>query len=179
MNSQPLIDACLQQDRKAQKALYDQYAPALYAVAIRYSRDQVVAQDVLQDSFLRIFRYLHQFHGECPIEYWMRKIVVSTALKQRSISWNQRVVLVDWEEQTNPGIEMDPLSQLSVEEIKKHIQNLPEGYRIVFTLYVIDGYSHAEIAELLQIEEVSSRSQLRKARQSLQRMLSPSKSTPI
>lgn len=139
-------------------------------VCRRYAKNTADAEDILQDGFIRLFQHLHQYRSKGSFEGWMRKIFVNCALKKYSLKRFEK-------EQT--GIEhvapmtIDPgiIETLSEKELIKLIQELPEGYRIVFNMYVIEGYSHREIAKTLQINEATSRTQLLKARKQLQKKI--------
>jgi len=125
------------------------------------------AEDVLQDAFIKIFRNLEKFEGKGSFEGWMRRIVVNTALKNynKSSFKKERIGLEDYQE---ASMDPDVISSLYKEELLKVIEELPNGYRVVFNLYVIEGFSHREIAQELKIQESTSRSQLVKARKMLQ-----------
>jgi RNA polymerase sigma factor (sigma-70 family) len=125
------------------------------------------AEDVLQDAFIKIFRNLEKFEGKGSFEGWMRRIVVNTALKNynKSSFKKERIGLEDYQE---ASMDPDVISSLYKEELLKVIEELPNGYRVVFNLYVIEGFSHREIAQELKIQESTYRSQLVKARKMLQ-----------
>jgi len=137
------------------------------AVCTRYTRHRMEAEDVLQDAFIKIFRNLEKFEGKGSFEGWMRRIVVNTALKNynKSSFKKERIGLEDYQE---ASMDPDVISSLYKEELLKVIEELPNGYRVVFNLYVIEGFSHREIAQELKIQESTSRSQLVKARKMLQ-----------
>jgi RNA polymerase sigma factor (sigma-70 family) len=162
-----LIQGCIQEDRHCQRAVFDRYAGKMMTVCLRYARHRMEAEDLLQDSFIKIFDNIHRFEGKGSFEGWIRRIVVNTALKSISKhSFQKEGIGLEniYESSEDPSV----LAQLSEEEILKLIQELPDGYRIVFNLYCIEGYSHKEIGETLGIEESTSRSQLVKARNMLQ-----------
>jgi RNA polymerase sigma factor (sigma-70 family) len=150
--------------------LFSNYAGRLLTICRRYATDIQEAEDILQDAFVRIFDNLDQFRFECPLEGWMRRIVVNTAIrhcKKKKIHFKE----VDERVMQSPSYEPGIYSHLSEEEILKLIQLLPDGYRMVFNLYVIDGYSHEEIASMMGIHDGTSRSQLAKARRLLQKLI--------
>ena len=136
-------------------------------VCLRYSKDQMDAEDILQEAFIRVFKYIHQFKFDGSFEGWIRRVVVNTALK--SIS-KKKITFSDTEgnKEVTPPIEPYVYSNLGEDDILKLISQLPEGYKLVFNLNVIEGYSHDEIAKMLKIEASTSRSQLVKARKMLQ-----------
>lgn len=140
-------------------------------VCMRYARHQMEAEDVLQDAFIKIFDRLQQFQNKGSFEGWIRRVVVNTALKtfdRKSFTHEQYGLEVREDySAADPGV----FSQLGEEELLALIARLPEGYRVVFNLYAIEGYSHAEIADMLGVQESTSRSQLVKARKMLQGMV--------
>lgn len=165
-----LIKACLLEDSAAQKELFERFGPRMLGVCQRYARHADDALDILQDAFIRVFDKLHQFKGEGSLEGWIRRIVVHAALRkyQRKHYQQERTsldTLTDSQAPVLDGIDQ----QVSLKDLLALINNLPDGYRIVFNLYVMEGYSHEEIAQMLQIQPSTSRSQLLKARQLLQK----------
>jgi len=167
-----LIKQCLKNNRDAQKALYDKYAPKLYGVALRYSKRNADADDILQESFIKIFKYLGDFRGEGSFEGWMRRTVVTTALnfhKKRNLIKNY-VELEDVKK--NNSTLPEAFSTMTAEEILKLVRELPPGYNTVFNLHNIEGYTHKEIGKILDISHNTSKSQLSRARQSLQKKIS-------
>jgi RNA polymerase sigma factor (sigma-70 family) len=164
--NQDLLKYCLEGDRKAQYQLYKHYAAKLLVVAWRYTKNKEDAEDVLQEAFVKIFRSLSKFKGESSLETWMRKIVVNTALNhQRGKLYMFPMVVV---EDLNEGDQPLNFDQFSGEEIMQLVNQLPEGCRIVFNLYAIEGYKHKEIGELLKINEGTSKSQYARARKLLE-----------
>ncbi|MDF7810874.1 RNA polymerase sigma factor [Hymenobacter sp. YC55] len=163
-----ILDGCRRGRPSAQRALYDQLAYRLMGVCLRYCPSRVEAEDALQLTFVKIFTRLDQFRGQGPFEAWARRIAVTTSLNL----WQQhklRGPQVEAEEATEiqqPG--GTPLDQLSADELINLINTLPPGYRTVLNLYAIEGYSHAEIGELLGISEGTSKSQLSRARRLLE-----------
>jgi RNA polymerase sigma factor (sigma-70 family) len=165
-----LIEKCKKRDRHAQKRLYEQYSAKLYALCCRYIKDRMEAEDVLITSITKIFEKVHQFKGEGSFEGWMKRIVVNESLtylrKNKSMYLETDIKAADREP------DYDKLeSQLGEEDLMKLIGELPAGYRIVFNMYAIDGYSHKEIGDQLGISENTSKSQLSRARVILQRGL--------
>lgn len=135
-------------------------------VCRRYARDQKEAEDILQESFIKVFANLHQYRFEGPLEGWIRRIVIHTALR---LLENKRIRFSDLSEKegATPSVEAEALTRLNTEELLRLIGALPDGYRIVFNLYVLEGYDHIEIASMLNISTATSRSQLLKARRLL------------
>lgn len=136
-------------------------------VCLRYAKDQMEAEDIFQEAFIRVFKYIHQFKFDGSFEGWIRRVVVNTALK--SIS-KKKISFSDSEGYAEVSAKIDSYaySNLGEDDILKLISQLPEGYKLVFNLYVIEGFSHDEIAKMLKIEPSTSRSQLVKARKMLQ-----------
>lgn len=170
MTEQEIISGVLKSNRVAQKALFDQYAGRMMALCNRYTTDRDQAQDFLQEGFIRVFRYIGQFRQEGSFEGWMRRIFVSVILRELS---KQKMLFSDLELAVakEPAIEPDAISRISEAELQGMIRSMPPGYRTVFNLFVIEGYTHDEIAELLNIQPATSRVQLMKARKFLQNLL--------
>lgn len=178
MDQDDAIKGCLEKDHASQKWLFSHYSGKMMTVCLRYARNRADAEDILQDGFVLLFRNLGKFEHKGSFEGWMRKIFVNTALKkyQRKRFDKERVGI---EHTKEPELDATAISALSEKEIIKLISELPEGYRIVFNMYAIEGYSHREIAETLGINEATSRTQLLKARKQLQRKLLELHSTLI
>lgn len=164
-----LIEACRRHNRSAQKALFDSMAPKMLSVSRRYVRDRMEAEDVLVISFTKVFERIGQFKGDGSFEGWVRRIVVNESLS--FLRKNKMMYLeTDLESaERETGSILD--TGLEAEDLLKLIQELPAGYRMVFNLYAIDGYSHKEIAEQIGITESTSKSQLSRARTHLQARL--------
>ena len=166
-----LLRRCRLREPAAQRALYGRYAARMLGVARRYAASVAEAEDVLQDAFVKVFTYLGEFRAEGSLEGWVRRIVVTTALNHWQAGQHRRrqSLLDDVPEPPDLG-QADALAQLNVQEVLALMQQLPEGCRLVLNLYAIDGYSHHEIAELLGIQESTSKAQLCKARKQLVRL---------
>jgi RNA polymerase sigma-70 factor (ECF subfamily) len=165
-----IIQGCIHEDRRCQRALFSRYAGKMMTVCLRYARHRMEAEDLLQDAFIKVFDHIQSFEGKGSFEGWIRRIVVNTALKNVSRhSFQKEGIGLDGiiESSADPSV----FSALSEQELLAMIAQLPQGYRIVFNLYVIEGYSHREIADTLGIEESTSRSQLVKARNTLQNLI--------
>jgi len=161
-----IIKACLKSDRAAQKALYDRYKTRMYTLAYRITGNFEDANDVLQESFLLLFRKLHTFKGEAKLSSWIHTIIARAAIRKikgkiyfEDIESADTSTIIDW------GASID------IDYLEKAIANLPEGYRTIFTLYEIEGFKHREIAELIDISENTSKSQLFKAKKMLRENL--------
>ncbi len=167
MTEYEIINGCLNDNIKCQRMLFEQYAGKMLAVCLRYTKTKMEAEDVLQEAFLRIFKYIHQFKFEGSFEGWLRRIVVNSALKNISKKRINFSEMTDYN-QVSATIEPYAYSNLGEDVILKLISQLPEGYRLVFNLNVIEGFSHEEIGNMLSIQASTSRSQLVKARKILQ-----------
>lgn len=162
------IEACKKQDPRAQKAVYDALAGKMFAVCLRYMGDREAAEDILQDGFVTLYSKLDSYSGEGSFEGWARKIFVNTALmslRKKDVLRQTEDVEVAWNVASdNPSA----LQQIGYRELQGMIASLPPGFRTVFNMYVVEGYSHKEIAEALGVSEATSRSQLQRARMLLQ-----------
>ena len=173
MNETIIIQGCKENNRRCQKALVDIYAPNLYTVARRYTRDDFSAKDILQEALYLIFKNINKYEPTGSFQGWMKRIVVTTALKYlRDKDFLKNIV--EFEYRHSSHIEPEAYLKLDYEELLFLIKQLPKGAREVFNLYVIDGYNHNEIVKLLDISASTSRSQLTRARQWLQLQLHPS-----
>lgn len=170
-----LIRGCVKNDRVSQKKLFDTYAGKFMAIAKRYMKEDMSAEDVLMEGFCKIYNNIKSFKGEGSFEGWMRRIIVNTALNK--IRKDNRDLLVYQEELTDKsGVEMMYIESMSAKDMMDMIEKMPLGYRTVFNMYAIDGFSHKEIANELNIDEGTSRSQLSKARKFLQERLKENES---
>jgi len=165
-----LISKCRKQDGKAQKALYDKYASKMLGVCHRYIKDTDQAEDVMITGFVKVFEKIDQFKSEGSFEGWIRRIMVNQSLS--FIRKNKGMYLeVDIEVADREPDYKSLNDNLEAQDLLTLINNLPTGYQTVFNLYAIEGYSHKEIAEKLQISENTSKSQLSRARTLLQKQL--------
>jgi RNA polymerase sigma factor (sigma-70 family) len=158
-NDKLVVEACIREERVAQRQLYEQFAGKLYAVSLRYMKSRDEAQDVLQDAFIKIFKNLHSFRFDCPLEAWLKRIVINTALKAIQKRGQMPTIDIVDKSPRNLGLE-----NLKMETLLGLINELPEGCRSVFNLYAIEGFKHQEIAEMLNITEGTSKSQFSRAR---------------
>ncbi len=164
-----LLAACRRGQPAAQEALYAWFAPRLLAVCGRYCRTGAQAEDLVQETFVRVFQLLPTFRGDGPLDAWVRRIAVSLCLDHYRAQARQWVE-VDLDRAAHlTAADTDALTRLSEQELLDLIGELPDGYRIVLNLYCIEGYSHAEIGVQLGIDERTSSSQLAKARRLLAR----------
>lgn len=165
-----LIDGCLRGSQLAQKQLYEQYAPRMMAVCLRYAQTTFEAEDVLQEGFVTVFRTLGGFRRECPLEFWVRRIMINAALRQHRRN-APLVAVSDGDYPDTLASEEFTLSNYSFQELLEMVQDLAPRYRMVFNLYAIEGYTHKEIGELMNISEGTSKSQYSRARAILQSKL--------
>ena len=171
ITDQELITGCLKGKLDYQRELFNRYSGKMLAVCHRYSRNYDDSKDILQDSFIKIFEHISDFRNSGSLEGWIRKTVVYTALNYyRKSSYKNEKTGMD-KQQSSVEIEPDAYERLNEKDILDAISSLPDGYRMVFNLYAIEGYSHKEIAEMLDIDESTSRSQLFKARNTLKVIL--------
>ena len=165
-----LLKGCKKRDPQAQKRLYDTYSSKMYAICYRYVKDSMEAEDVLVTAFTKVFERIDQFKNEGSFEGWIRRVVVNEALTY--LRRNRSMYLETDLEAADREPDYSSISDhLEAEDLMTMIQELPSGYRMVFNLYAIDGYSHKEIAEQLGISENTSKSQLSRARTFLQKVL--------
>jgi len=170
-----LILGCLERDPKAQEALYRRFAPTMYGVCLRYARNHMEAEDILQEGFIKIFTHLESYRFEGSFEGWIRKTFINTAInfyKRKSkelVDYNlEKVEMASY-------ISEDVIDAISANELLGLIQNLPRGYRMVFNLNVIEGYTHKEIGKMLSVSESTSKSQLSRAKAVLKNMINKQK----
>ncbi len=166
-----IIKGCLKGKRDDQRALYELYKSRTYALCLRYAHCPADAEDMLQDGFIKIYRDLHQYKPEAPLAFWIRRVMINTALehirkhrkKEANDSDNMRILQLETEEKT--------FSELNAQELRQRISELPVDFRTVFNLYAIEGYSHPEIAEMLEISVANSKVRLNRARNILKRSI--------
>lgn len=162
MSLKQLIDKCKRNDTKAQGQLYQLYASKLFSLCLKYSSNYADAEDNLQDAFITIFKKIDQYHFKGSFEGWIKRITVNTALQR----YRGTAVfdIVKEENITAVSVEIDDDDDFDVDFLLELIQKLPDRYRLVFNLYALDGYTHREIADLLEISEGTSKSNLARAR---------------
>ena len=173
-----VVQQCLRNNPKAQKILYESFAPAMLGVCYRYATQEAEAHDMLQEGFVRVFRKLEQWRGEGELGAWIRRIMVHSAL-----NWlrdHHKMKLTDIQqvhENHLPVAEAGAIPALQAKDLANMLQQLPAGYRAVFNLFAVEGMSHAEIAEMLQVTESTSRSQYLRARRMLGQWLEDAQKT--
>src|ERR1700722_2906257 len=165
-----IIQGCVNGERKFQQILYNTFSGKMFSVCLRYSNEYNSAQDLLQEGFVKVFRNIEKFRSEGSFEGWVRRIFVNTAIEHYRKQVNM-YALHDSEVKYYEYYEENALETLKHQDIMKMIQKLSDGYRTVFNLYVVEGYSHKEIGDMLGISEGTSKSQLARARYLLQRMI--------
>ncbi|MBU2915158.1 RNA polymerase sigma factor [Reichenbachiella agariperforans] len=167
LDEKQLIKGCLKGDRHAQESLYQQFASQMYVVCLRYTKAQQEAEDVLQESFIKVYKQLKNFKGNSSLFFWIKRIVINTALNhQRSKLY--LYPMVDIEDLSQTRTTPTNLSEYSMDELLQMIKELPQSSQVIFNLYAIEGYKHREIAEMLEINEGTSKSQYARAKQLLQ-----------
>lgn len=167
-----IIERCKNYDRKAQKELYDVYSPILLGICIRYSKSRQEAEDILQDGFIKILTKINDFKGDGSFEGWMKRIVVNTAISHfHKNKKHNEIYDIDEINETDIKGHSFGSSDFTKEELLNVINSLPEGYKVVFNLYAIEGYKHKEIADMLNINQNTSKSQYSRAKDKLRQKL--------
>ena len=171
MDESQLIKGCRKGDRLAQKELYETYSRKMMGVCLRYVNDRETARDLLQDGFVKVFTSMDSYSGAGSFEGWMRKIFVNCALEylRKSDVLRESTDLDNTAELIQPDSSV--ISSMSAAELMTLVHELPTGFRTVFNLFAIEGYSHKEISEMLNITESTSRSQFTRAKQMLQKRI--------
>lgn len=168
---QSIIEACKQNNAKAQMQLYDLYYEAMYTVALRYVKDSFEAEDIMQDAFIKAFRKMHLYKEEVAFGAWLKRIVINQSidwLKKRKltlVSINEEVTSIEENDDWNVGM------NISYNDIVNSIDKLKEKYRVVLNLYLLEGYDHKEISQILEISEVTSRTHLMRGKKKVQEQL--------
>lgn len=173
-----IIEGCVKEKRRAQQMLYQHFASPMLALCMRYCRNRMEAEDVLQEGFIKIFRKISTFRQSGSLEGWIRRIMINQAInhlkaKKLLILDTDPITLGNWIPDEMPADQGEQLYK--PEELMEAIQELPPGYKVVFNLYVFEGYSHKDIAEELEISENTSKSQLSRARNYLRKTLAKRK----
>ena len=173
MTEQELIRKCIKGNREAQEFLYRTYAPVLFGVCLKYSRNKTEAEDNLHDSFMTIYEKMHQYGSKGSFEGWLKRITINTVLQKyrKKDPLSLLAPVEDQGEDRRTGEEME----VSLGQLLQYIQELPHKYRITFNMYVLDGYSHKEISEILGTSTGTSKSNLSRARIILQEKIQKKK----
>lgn len=169
MSDQELVKECMSGNRIAQKELFDTYSGQMMALCLRYAGNHSEASDMMQEGFIKVFEKLEQYKGKGPLGGWIRRVMVNSALiyirREKKHSFHE-----DADEHVGLSDEnFDVFAQMAANEILNLVAQLPDGYRTVFNLYAIEGYSHKEIAEQLEISESTSKTQFHKAKLQLRK----------
>jgi len=171
MDDEILVKECVSGSDKAHREFFNRFSPVMMGVALRYVKDVALAEDVLQEGFIKVFNNLHRFEHKGSLEGWVRRIIVNTALDHiRKYKKEQSNIELDnsfFEVVQKSEVE----SELQAEVLLNIVRELPDGYRVVFNMYAIEGYSHKEIAEQLEISESTSKSQYSRAKALLRKLL--------
>ena len=167
-----IIEGCVRGDKRAQDTLYKKYASLLYGICLRYAKNKMEAEDVLQEVFVKIYNNVHTYHHDGSFEGWLRRIAVNTSIThyRKNLKHAYQEDVDDLVKSKNDPIEAEDL-EFTAEEMMHCINKLPAGYKTVFNLYVIEGFMHKEIADMLEIDVNTSKSQLSRAKTYLQREL--------
>jgi len=171
MTEEAILQGCLKNHAAAQRELYNRYSPKMLAVCYRFAHNREDAEDMLQDGFIKVFLQIHTFQNKGAFEGWIRRIIVHTCINhlKKNKRFNESVDII--QANTIPIREENIPSIVQAKQIIDCIRLLPVGYRTVLNLYAIEGYSHREISDMLDIEESTSRSQYTRARQMLEDIL--------
>lgn len=170
MDEKLIIDACVRGESWALKKVYEMYAPTMMSLCMRYAGNREVARDLLQDGFMKVFTHIHTYSYKGVFIGWVRRIFVTTSLEylRKTDVLRSAVDITDYNEQLK-DIDVSVLDRLSEEDLMDCVRKLPAGYRTVFNMYAIEGYSHKEIAEVLGISVATSKTQFLRARAALQK----------
>jgi RNA polymerase sigma-70 factor (ECF subfamily) len=166
-----IVEGCRQNQSKAQMQLYDLYCEAMYRIAQRYIRDDVEAEDVMQDAFIKVFKNIKHFKGEVTIGAWIKRIVINQCIDYLKKKKIELISLDEREMDVADDWDWSVAEQTNVQNITAAINKLPEKYKVVLNMYLIEGYDHQEIAQVLNISEVNSRSQLMRGKNKLRSQL--------
>lgn len=166
-----LIKKCKNNDRKAQLKLYNQYCDAMYCVSMRFLKNTADAQDVTQEAFIKAFRKIDQYKAEVTFGAWLKRIVINNCLDFLKSKYQAHLSLDESYLHVSDDNDWDVDDKISMEEIKKAIEMLPEKYKYVVMLYLIEGYDHSEISQILNIQETTSRTQLMRGKKQLKGLL--------
>lgn len=169
-NEESIIAACVRKEKWAQKIIYETYYSKMMGVCMRYARNEAEARDILHDGFIKVFRYIKKYKIGTSLHSWIRRIMVNTAIDHYRKMSRRRTEPLEQAYHVE-GQEPSAIENATEKEILAAVQNLTPTYRVVFNLYVIEGFSHREIADQLEITESTSRSNLVKARAKLKEVL--------
>ncbi len=159
-----LIKGCIKGNRKSQEELYKRFAPKMYTICLSYASDRDGAMDILQDGFIKVFKNISKFNKDGVLEAWIRRIMVNTAIDYYRKYKKEMAFLDSTDIQLADQGQESIMSKLGLEDLLSHLNRLPEGARMVFNLYAVEGYNHREIAKKLNVSEGTSKSQFNRAR---------------
>ena len=165
MSDRQIIDGCARHEKKAQQVLYDKYSRLLLGVCMRYAGDKAEAEDILQDSFLKIFFNIKDYSGTGSFVGWLRKVAVNTAITHyhKNLKFRYHVDIEEYVS-AETGVTSFEEDYFTSDELFKVLNELPKGYRMIFNLYAVEGYKHKEISEMLGIDTNTSKSQYSRAK---------------
>jgi RNA polymerase sigma-70 factor (ECF subfamily) len=175
LSEEDVIAGCTEGNRECQKALYDRFASKMFSLCLRYAPDYHTAEDLLQEGFVKIYYNIYKYNGSGSFEGWMKRVFINHSIEQlRKVDKHFAADDIgNIAESTTSGNEI--VGKLALDDLMKLVQALPTGYRTVFNLYALEGFSHKEIAEMLEISDGTSKSQLARAKGMLKEMLSSSR----
>ena len=165
-----IIQSAIAGKREAQEALYSHFSAKMFGICLRYAADYHSAEDILQEGFIKVFKNLDRFRGDGSFEGWMKRIFINTSIEFYRKSVNKRKT-IEIDSVYDQGFDSLALDRLAAKDLVNIIQQLPTGYRTVFNLYGVEGYTHKEIGQMLGISEGTSKSQLARARESIKKMI--------
>ena len=171
LTDKELVSACLKNNREAQKVFYKRFASKAYGICLRFSKGNNQAEDILQEGFIKVFGNLSKFRFEGSLEGWIKRIIVNVAIDYVKKNVKHFQELNENIDDSCDIFENDVISRLSAEDLMKMVQELPDSKRLIFNLYAYEGYAHKEIAEMLGISVMTSKSQYCKAKKILQERL--------
>ena len=177
MTEKELVEGCIREDRICQRELWDRYSKKIMSLCLRYCNSQEEAEDALMEAYIKVYDNLSKFRFQSSLETWMRRVAVNLCINKiraRKHIWSSIT-----EDEYRLGYQDDAFNNMQVDQIMKLVEALPVGYRTVFNMYAIEGYSHKDIAEMLGIDEGTSRSQFAKARKVLQTAIEKSGGGPL
>lgn len=166
-----MIKGCIRNHRASQELLYQKYARTMYGICLSYAKDRDAAQDILQDGFVKVFEKIRDYNAAGSLEGWIRRIITNTAIDyyRKKASLHK---LIEFDPEPNDNAGHNAVSDaLHADDILQQVRKLPDGARLIFNLYAVEGFSHKEISEKLQISEGTSKSQVNRARTLLQKLL--------
>jgi RNA polymerase sigma factor (sigma-70 family) len=177
LKEKEIIQGCIRMDATAQHMLFREYGGKLLTICRRYASDQGEAEDMLQEAFISVFKHISQYKSTGSFEGWIKRITVNCAIKVLQNKKLRFSEITDTQHELKTG-DPDVFSDLNADHLLDLISRLPDGYRIIFNLYVLEGYSHDEIARILHIKAATSRSQLSKARATLKEKINSFQKIP-